>query len=1051
MFGHRLRMLFFGTQKLVKLIGSTKFTWTNGHFFYYQLRSLAILRNLKHLIIMPVEFLSHDQLQRYGQYNEVPSEEQLARHFYLDHTDKQLIQTRRLAHNQLGFAVQLGTVRFLGTFLSDLSTVPQEVIHYLAAQLGIEDPSCFTQYAKRAATRKEHAQAIQQHYHYQTFGEGVEHLSLLRWLFSRALLGSDRPSVLFDLTTARLVENKILLPGASMLARLVSRVRERVAQFIYKTLASMPNENQRNALEKLLIVPKDGHLSPLETLGKSPTRVSSPALGKALERIEQIRQLGVSKIDTSFISPSQLKLLARHAKNTWASKIARMPDNRRMATLLAFAQNIESLALDDALEVFDLLLKEFSHHATKTAKTERLDHLRAFDKAAQQLKLACQMMLDESYEDQALRGIIFNTISRDKLLKAVDIVDTTNQNEHDSYCIHLSRKWRSIRRFLPQFCRTIDFSATTAGLHIQKAWEFLSKLEMDNPTVSMENAPLDFIPDKWKNMVLQDDLPLRQYFSLCLLEQTLESLKRRDIYLDKSTKWGNPRKDLLPEQQWKSIKPQITRSLNRSLLAKEELDALQIQLDQAYQQTTEGFEDNQALRLEQRKGRQRIVLTPLDKLEEPESLIQLRERVNAYLPKVDLPEILLEVQAWTGFANAFAPLTGTNTRMHDFSTSVCATLMAEACNIGWRPLQKPGNKAFSSARLSWIQQNYIRTETLTEANARLVDYQKTLDLAQAWGGGEVASVDGMRFVVPVRTINARPNSKYFPAARGVTYYNYTSDQFTGFHSIVIPGTLRDSLYILAGLLENQTSLAPQELISDTAGYSDVVFGLFWLLGYQFSPRIADIGAMRLWKLDPDKNYGKLNQMAKHRIKTQLIIDNWDEILRVVASLKMGTVDPIQLMRIFQHPRSTLAKAIAELGKLPKTLYLLRYISDEAYRRRILTQINRGEGRHSLARAVFHGKKGLLRKRYREGQEDQLGALGLVVNAIVLWNTRYMQAALEQIKRDGYNPLKEDIARLSPLGYEHINFLGRYHFEIEQQLKNGILRPLQDPKIIDQLL
>lgn len=117
-----------------------------------------------------------------------------------------------------------------------------------------------------------------------------------------------------------------------------------------------------------------------------------------------------------------------------------------------------------------------------------------------------------------------------------------------------------------------------------------------------------------------------------------------------------------------------------------------------------------------------------------------------------------------------------------------------------------------------MQQNYIRAETITQANARLVDYHSHLPLARAWGG-EVASADGLRFVVPVRTINAAPNSKYFGVGRGVTYYNFTSDQFTGFHGIVIPGTLRDSLYILDGLLEQQTSLRPTEVMVDTAGYS----------------------------------------------------------------------------------------------------------------------------------------------------------------------------------------------------------------------------------------
>ena len=172
--------------------------------------------------------------------------------------------------------------------------------------------------------------------------------------------------------------------------------------------------------------------------------------------------------------------------------------------------------------------------------------------------------------------------------------------------------------------------------------------------------------------------------------------------------------------------------------------------------------------------------------------------------------------------------------------------------------------ALTRRRLSWIQQNYIRAETLTRANACLVDAQSFIPLAQQWGGGEVASADGLRFVVPVRTLNAGPNRKYFNGDRGVTYYNFTSDQFTGFHAIVIPGTLRDSMFILDGLLEHQTRLRPVEVMADTAGASDLVFGLFWLLGYQFSPRLADVGETNFWRLDPAADYGALNTIARSR-------------------------------------------------------------------------------------------------------------------------------------------------------------------------------------------
>ena len=167
------------------------------------------------------------------------------------------------------------------------------------------------------------------------------------------------------------------------------------------------------------------------------------------------------------------------------------------------------------------------------------------------------------------------------------------------------------------------------------------------------------------------------------------------------------------------------------------------------------------------------------------------------------------------------------------------------------------------------------------------------------------------------------------------------------------------------------------------------------------------------------------------------------MIRVAGSLKLGTVNPTQLIQTLQRGgRPTmLGRAIGEFGRIYKTQYLLAYLDDEEYRRRILTQLNRGESRHNLARAVFYGKRGELHQAYREGQEDQLGALGLVVNAIVIWNTRYMEVAIDALRKTGQNIDNTDIQRLSPLGHEHINIMGRYSFNLPEEIENGGLRPL----------
>ncbi len=142
-----------------------------------------------------------------------------------------------------------------------------------------------------------------------------------------------------------------------------------------------------------------------------------------------------------------------------------------------------------------------------------------------------------------------------------------------------------------------------------------------------------------------------------------------------------------------------------------------------------------------------------------------------------------------------------------------------------------------------------------------------------------------------------------------------------------------------------------------------------------------------------------------------------------------------------HP-STLARAIGELGRILKTLHMLACV-DEAERRRLLIQLNKGESRHSLARRIFHGHKGEVRQRYREGQEERLSALGLVMNAIILWNTLYMDRALEELHSAGMTIPPEDAARLSPIGHEHINVYGKYSFTLAESIRADAFHPLRE--------
>ena len=1007
---------------------------------------------------MPVDFLSTAQIAGYGRYGEPPSARQLERFFHFDDRDRELISDRRGDHNRLGFAVQLATVRFLGTFLAHPTAVPPVVTRNIARELAITDPGCLAVYAQREQTHREHAGEIQRAYGYRDFSERTAQAELTAWLHARAWVTAERPSVLFDLATALLIEAKVLLPGATVLARTIAAARDHATERLHAMLADALTPAQRERLRALLEVPPDQAVSGLERLRAGPRKLTATELLDALVRLRNVRNVGVGQI-TVDVPPGRERALARYGLVAKAQALRRMSAKRRDATLLAALWQLELDAADDALLLLDQVVDQLLSQAAREHKNERYKALPELDRAARRLRAAVLVLLDPPPGGlDALWAAIGARVSRDELHAASEAIGRLTPPELDTggqdaaFRAELLRRYPSLRRFLPTLLEVMPFEATGAGQPILDALDALRAIEGRPGRVSAASVPLQLVGGQWKRLVLAnpqlgDDELDRRAYSFCVLEALQRALDRRDVFVARSGRFTDPHAKLLSGAAWETARPEICASLNHEPDPAHALDRIGAELDGAYRPTAARLDANVALEIKRISGMDRPDLSALERLDEPAELSELRVDVDALLPdRVAFSEILLEVCRWTNFADAFTHLSEGRARVEDLHVSVCAVLLAEACNISLADVAHPGVPALTYARLSWVSQNYVRAETIAAANELLLKVHARIPLVEALGDGHIATVDGMRFRVPVRSIHAGPNPRYFDTGRGVTWLNYMSDQFAGLHAIVVPGTLRDSLVTLDGLLELQPPGAggPTMIITDQASYSDQVFGLYWLLGYQFSPRPAGLPDQRFWCLDRDADYGALTGLARNRINPKLIVAHWDDILRVLASLSTGTVRASELLRVLQGGgRPTpLGRAIAELGRAAKTLHLLHYVDSDTYRRCIGVHINRHEGRHSVARIIFHGNRGELRQPYREGQEDQLAALGFALNVLVLWNTQYMDDAVGHLRSNGREISDEHLARLSPLQYEHVLMLGTFPFTLPHELAAGHRRALR---------
>ncbi|QKG59186.1 DUF4158 domain-containing protein (plasmid) [Hymenobacter sp. BRD128] len=572
---------------------------------------------------MPVEFLSDEQAARYGRYHADPSPEQLAQFFYLSPQDVQFLADYRRAHTRLGGAVQMCTLRFLGTFLPVPTQVPAVVVRTLAQQLQLPADAWNGRYT-RPNTLHDHQAHIVAYLGFHAF-DGRRAFRLTRWLYAQVLTSTVRPSVLFDLATAHLVAQRVVLPGVTVLARLIARVRERTGRHIYRQLRSRLSPAQQAALEGLLLVAPGQRLTRLEGLRTAPTRVSAPALVAAVQRLDQIRALGVGDLTLHDLPEARLARSARHAHVAWGQTLARMGEERRLATLLVFVQALERTATDDLLDLFDGLMTALALQGETKRRRERLRSLKDLDRAALLLQQAVRILLDDAVPAASLRQEVLGRFGEAPLRAAADAVQALASSPEDPQLQALSGSYATVRRFLPALLAGVSFEGSPSTKPLLDAWHFLQAQEAGGRgRPKWAAAPRAFVPKSWARQVFpsQEEANPAAY-TLCVLDRLHQALRRREVFVATSERYGDPRAELLRGAAWEAAREAVARALDRSLDPAVELARLQAELRAAYAEVRENLPHNTALQVVEQQGQPHVVVSPLPAQEEPDCLQQL--------------------------------------------------------------------------------------------------------------------------------------------------------------------------------------------------------------------------------------------------------------------------------------------------------------------------------------------------------------------------------------------------------------------------------------------
>ncbi len=579
-----------------------------------------------------------------------------------------------------------------------------------------------------------------------------------------------------------------------------------------------------------------------------------------------------------------------------------------------------------------------------------------------------------------------------------------------------------------------------AAQGVLAAVQTLREMNADNLRKVPADAPTAFIKPRWKPLVITPEGLDRKFYEICALSELKNALRSGDIWVKGSRQFRDFDDYLLPAEKFAALKREQALPLAINPNSDQYLEERLQLLDEQLATVTRLAKDNElpdAILTE--SG---LKITPLDAAV-PDRAQALIDQTSQLLPRIKITELLMDVDDWTGFSRHFTHLKdGAEAKDR---TLLLSAILGDAINLGLTKMAE-SSPGLTYAKLSWLQAWHIRDETYSAALAELVNHQYRHAFAAHWGDGTTSSSDGQRFRAGGRGESTGHVNPKYGSEPGRLFYTHISDQYAPFSTRVVNVGVRDSTYVLDGLLYHESDLRIEEHYTDTAGFTDHVFALMHLLGFRFAPRIRDLGETKLYVPQGVQAYPTLRPLIGGTLNIKHVRAHWDDILRLASSIKQGTVTAsLMLRKLGSYPRQNgLAVALRELGRIECTLFILDWLQSVELRRRVHAGLNKGEARNSLARAVFFNRLGEIRDRSFEQQRYRASGLNLVTAAIVLWNTVYLERATQGLVEAGKPVDGELLQFLSPLGWEHINLTGDYVWRQSRRLEDGKFRPLRMP-------
>ncbi len=986
-------------------------------------------------------------------FNEVPKLSRNERIALLtqDKETRRIIGSLKTPENKVGYLLQRAYFQAKGMFFETKKFRPKDK-REAERMLGLKEPCDLFKYSNNNAHY--HRKMIMQSLGWKPFED-----SEIDSLKAHALLQVDKQKSSED-TLFSLLDfcwrNKTEIPGYHKLANMVSDAFIRYETMMLENIDKHITLEQKNALKNLLNNSEvTGKFSEIKKIDQSETQKK---LNRNAEILKLFRDAFLTikpLLDELNLTPEAIKHFSDWIYKSDISQIKRLKNNSELhLRMAAFVQDQFFLRQDYSVDAFLKIMRNVINKANGFERKQK-------EKNESKNDLAGQSVIQSAKSANAILKLIIE-ISHDvsislaeKNEKVIQLAESYFDALNPELEIHLNQmetsindsklklnyhqflfsKSDSIQKSLSPFIRNLLFDEKNSYQPLIDAIKDFSK----NGKLPDQQICDGLLSEKEYQLTFCDgDIPEITRYKIILFTHIEKAIRNRSLTLKFSYRYRSNQSYMISDQQWNSKKQELLAAarLNEYMDGEKLLKAMGETLTKTYERVNKNYLSgtNNFLKVDQ-NGNWRLIKSEAD-FDSSKYIPGLLSNSKFKL----LYEVLSEVDSYTNFSHEFKHRSNKHSNKSIDTKLIYATLMSLGTNLGHTNMAK-ASKAISSKNLIDTDKLWFSNKNITKANECIVKYIQSLPLPTLFNdknGVLHTSSDGKKVIVAVNSLLANYSYKYYGKEQGISVNSFIDEKQTFFHVNVLTSSDREAPYMMDGIVKTKASLFREGEFdhihsTDSHGYTEAIFAGLHFLDVSFAPRIAKLHKQTIYAYEAKSlQKNSKNPIApKTAINKKLILKNWDEILRLMATIKLGHCSASQLFKILASSTkdNELYRAIKEFGRLIKSKFILDYIDNEELRKSIQKQLNRVELGQKLSEAVFFARKGRLHVGTPTEMRQAMNCKTLLKNVIIFWNYLFLSDYYKSLtNKEEKKFVLESISKGSVISWRHINMHGLYDFD-----------------------